>query len=325
MEENKENINPEKILKSDLIPENEEINSSEYLGTFRWKRSLKFPILPPLTNPMSYTTLSKWGDFINNRLTSNTFEPYIIDALSYPISIIYAINSVIQLNEYINKETLSQQDTINILILGASNKTECRIAMESNYFDEIYFYFVQITENSEIKVNLYFVGEEVKTETESYKSKSNQNLVYYFCSLNTGDFLKEYVMNFNKNNTFIMGMNCGFGAGYMKLTKSWFPDLIKLIKLKYITIFTYTNDFEDRPGEQAIIKMLGGNIIYENKDNPFKSMTTYKSEDKDDIWACRNYGFYVLYGGDRKVVNSMGKLSNNEIEDVIKKTITVKV
>ena len=91
MEEKKE-ISPESILKSDLIPENEEINSSEYLGTFRWKRSLKFPVLPKMTTPISYTTLSKWGDFINNRLTSNIFEPYIIDVLSYPISIIYAIN-----------------------------------------------------------------------------------------------------------------------------------------------------------------------------------------------------------------------------------------
>ena len=157
MEESKENTNAEQVLKSDLIPEKEEINSNEYLGTFRWKRSLKFPILPPITTPMSYTNLTKWGDFINNRLTSNTFEPYIVDALSYPISIIYAINSVIQLNEYINKEILEQQDTINVLILGASNKTECRIAMESNYFDEIYYFFVQITNNSDIKVNLYFV------------------------------------------------------------------------------------------------------------------------------------------------------------------------
>ena len=90
--EGKKELSPEKILKSDLIPENEEINSNEYLGTFRWKRSLKFPILPPITTPISYTTLSKWGDFINNRLTSNTFEPYIIDALSYPVTIIYSIN-----------------------------------------------------------------------------------------------------------------------------------------------------------------------------------------------------------------------------------------
>ena len=103
MTEEKSNLSPENVLKSDLIPENDELNSNEYLGTFRWKRSLKFPILPPFTNSISYTNLSKWGDFINNRLTSKTFEPYIIDALSYPVSIIYAINSVIQLNEYIIK------------------------------------------------------------------------------------------------------------------------------------------------------------------------------------------------------------------------------
>ena len=166
MTEENTNKTPENILKSDLIPEKDELNSSEYLGTFRWKRSLKFPLLSKVTNEISYITLAKWGDFINNRLTSKTFEPYIIDALSYPVSIIYAINSVIQLNEYITKDILEQQDEINVLILGASNKTECRIAMESNYFDEIYYFFLQITNNKNIKINLYFVGEEVKTETE---------------------------------------------------------------------------------------------------------------------------------------------------------------
>ena len=215
MSEEKPNISPENVLKSDLIPENDELNSNEYLGTFRWKRSLKFPVLPKITSEISYTTLSKWGDFINNRLTSKTFEPYIIDALSYPISIIYAINSVIQLNEYITKDIIEQQEEINVLILGASNKTECRIAMESNYFDEIYYFFIQLTNNKNIKINLYFVGEEVKTETESYKSNANPNLVYNFCHLNTGDFLKEYVMNFNKNNTFIIGMNFGFRDVYI--------------------------------------------------------------------------------------------------------------
>ena len=63
-------------------------------------------------------------------------------------------------------------------------------------------------------------------------------------------------MNFNKNNTIIIGMNCGLGAGYLKLTKSWLPDLIKLIKLKCITIFTYTNDFEDRLENKLLLKCL---------------------------------------------------------------------
>ena len=322
--EYKENPN-NVILQENLIPENEEMQSKEYLGTFRWKRSLKFPLLPPIKHPISYKKLEKWTDYINNRIEANQFEPYVIDALSYPLSIIYSINSVIKLDDYIEEDDLQNENIINVILLGASNKTECRIALESNYFDEIYFYFIELTGNINVKLNLYFVGEEVKTEAESYSSKINPNLTYYFSHFNTGNFLKENIMNFSKKNTFIIGLNCGFGAGYMKLTFSWFKDLIKLIKINFITIFTYTNDYEDKIGEQALIKTLCGKIIYENNDNPFKRMTTYKSEDKDDIWACGNYGFYVLYGGDRKVVNSMGKLSNNEIEDVIKKTITVKV
>ena len=314
----------ENNIKNDLTSEKEELQSNEYLGTFRWKRSLKFPLLPIITHPISYTKLNKWSEYINIRLDTNQFEPYVIDALSYPMSIIYSINSIVNLNEYIDLDILKEEETINVVILGASNKTECRIALESNYFDEIYYFFIELTGNTELKVNLYFVGEEVNTEAESYNSKNNKNLTYYFSKHNTGNFLKENIMNFNKKNTFIIGLNCGFGAGYLKLTKSWFTDLIKLIKINYIIIFTYTNDYEDKIGEQSIINLLGGKIIYENNDNPFKSMTTYKSEDENYIWSCGNYGFYVLFGGDRKKIMSMGKLTSEEIEKKIKETIKIK-
>jgi hypothetical protein len=233
----------ENDIKKDLTSEKEELQSNEYLGTFRWKRSLKFPLLPIITHPISYTKLNKWSEYINIRLDTNQFEPYVIDALSYPMSIIYSINSIVNLNEYIDLDILKEEETINVVILGASNKTECRIALESNYFDEIYYFFIELTGNTELKVNLYFVGEEVNTEAESYNSKNNKNLTYYFSKHNTGNFLKENIMNFNKKNTFIIGLNCGFGAGYLKLTKSWFTDLIKLIKINYIIIFTYTRLF----------------------------------------------------------------------------------
>ena len=253
--ENKENPN-NVILQENLIPENEEMQSKEYLGTFRWKRSLKFPLLPPIKHPISYKKLEKWTDYINNRIEANQFEPYVIDALSYPLSIIYSINSVIKLDDYIEEDDLQNENIINVILLGASNKTECRIALESNYFDEIYFYFIELTGNINLKLNLYFVGEEVKTEAESYSSKINPNLTYYFSHFNTGNFLKENIMNFSKKNTFIIGLNCGFGAGYMKLTFSWFKDLIKLIKINFITIFTYTNDYEDKIGEQVKIMII---------------------------------------------------------------------
>ena len=90
-------------------------------------------------------------------------------------------------------------------------------------------------------------------------------------------------------------------------------------------IFTYTNDYEDKKGEVAIVKdVLGGKIILYNNDNPFKSMTTYKSEDNDNMWACGNYGYYVLQGGDRATVNKMAKISKKEAQEIIKKTITIK-
>lgn len=310
-------------IKSDLIPESDEMQSKEYLGTFRWKRSLKFPILPKITKPINYLTISKWSDFINSRLAENQFEPYVIDALSYPLSIITSLNDVIS-KEILSADTFESQDEVNVVILGASSKTECRIAFESNYFDEIYYYFLQLTKNANIKVNLYFVGEEVP-KTNSYSSTNNNNLIYYFSDLNTGEFLKEHIMNFNKKNTVLFGLNCGFGAGYMRLTYSWYCDLIKLIKMNYVCIFTYTNDYEDKKGEIAIVKdLLGGKIVLYNDDNPFKSMTTYKSEDNDNMWACGNYGYYVLQGGDKSTLTKMAKLSKNEVEDLIRKTITIK-
>ena len=53
-------------------------------------------------------------------------------------------------------------------------------------------------------------------------------------------------------------------------------------------------------------------------------MTTYKSEDNDNMWACGNYGYYVLQGGDKSTLTKMAKLSKNEVEDLIRKTITIK-
>lgn len=306
-------------IKDHLENEEDEMKEKAYLGTFRWKRTLQFPLLGN-TTVMTYDKLSKWSDYINQRLTFQ-FEPYIVDALSYPMSIIYALNCVFQ-----TKQTdLSTMSEVNIIILGASSKTECRIALESNYFDELYYYFLQKTGNGALKASLYFVGEEVPNNN-SYDSKSWKNLKYYFYTNNTGKFLKENIMNFNKKNTFICGLNCGFGSGYLKLTLSWFTDLVLLLKINYLCIFTYTNDYEDKKGEIAIVQgLLGGNVIIDVNDNPFKSMTTYKSEENEQSWSCGNFGFYAIEGGKRDIITKMSKLSLKEIEELIQKTITIKI
>ena len=109
------------IISNDLIPEQEEIQSKEYLGTFRWKKSLQFIPLSPITSPINYSSLTKWSEFISQRINQEQFEPYILDGLSYPLSIIYALNKLLE-NKIISKDILSAQNEINVVILGASSK-----------------------------------------------------------------------------------------------------------------------------------------------------------------------------------------------------------
>lgn len=101
-----------KTATNELIPEQEELSSKEYLGTFRWKRSWKFPLLPQIQKPILYSSLNKWADYINIRLTQKEFEPYVIDALSYPLSIIYSLNQLIA-NETISTSDLESEPLIN--------------------------------------------------------------------------------------------------------------------------------------------------------------------------------------------------------------------
>ena len=68
---------------------------------------------------------------------------------------------------------------------------------------------------------------------------------YIFSPLKSAEFLKKNVLEFSKTNTVFIGMNCGFGAGYLRLTNSWIDDLTKLLKFNYPMFFTYTNDYEN--------------------------------------------------------------------------------
>ena len=68
-------------------------------------------------------------------------------------------------------------------------------------------------------------------------------------------------MNFTKKNTFIIGLNFGFGAGYMKLTVSWFSDLVKLIKINFVVIFTYTMIMKIKLKNRLLLKLKEGKLF----------------------------------------------------------------
>jgi hypothetical protein len=310
-----ENLNKKSNYADDILEESEEINSREYLGTFRWKRSLKFPKLKEISFPIR--SITKWGEYLENRIDFE-IEPYIVDALSYPMSVIYILD-FLQKNEKCFK--LLKEKKINLILVGVSNKVEERIAMESNYFDEIFNYINSINPYLS-QVNLYFVGQEIKSQSE-YTSKLSEKLIYNFFKGTVGDFLKKKALELNKSNTFVIGLNCGFGAGFLKLSISWLKDLIVLLKFGYYLAFTYTNDYEDFKGESAIIKnLLQSEIKYHIEDNPFKSMTVYKKEiennTENELWSCGNYGSYVVNGFNRENIASLIKLNDEKLKEMVK-------
>jgi hypothetical protein len=315
METNNSESSPvNNAYKDDLIGEEEEMNSKEYLGTFRWKRSLKFPALTIDKQYDYFSNLIGWGSYLDLR-TNFEVEPYIVDALSYPMSIVHAIENL--RCSYVDsiKFFLLREKNLNLIVMGASTKAEFRIAMESNYFEEIYNYLTFTRKVSDFKLNLYFVGEEIKLKT-SYKSKSNENLTYHFFEGKTGEFLKLNALEFSKTNTIFVGLNCGFGAGYLKLTTSWVLDLIKIMKFGYLSIFTYTNSWEDMKGETAIIeKLLGGNILIHKEENPFKSMTVYRNS--EDLWSCGNFGYYIVNTASKDIISDLIKKTEKDLTPIV--------
>mmetsp|Transcript_14997 Transcript_14997/g.15512 ORF Transcript_14997/g.15512 Transcript_14997/m.15512 type:complete len:279 (-) Transcript_14997:15-851(-) len=278
----------------------------------------------------------------------------MVDALSYPYSIIQIIRDFIKLGRLdigflIDNMNLSSKGTINIILLGASQRTEERIALNSKYYDEIYYYllaeitsFMNKTSNTtnsnkkelssilkQFKLNIVFTGEEVQSNS-GFLYSSNINYSYF--PLKTEQFLKENMFDFSKDNSILIGMNCGFGAGYQKLTFSWIKDLQLVLKLKYLVGFTFTNDYEDFKGEKLIMDYLCANIIEVNMENPFKSMSIYQSSDDKDHdnkssegegkknWSCGNYGYYLVHGGSKKNI----KVDNEKIISILKENQLLK-
>ena len=285
-------------MNNDAIFDENDIEHTKrnYLGTFRWKK-LKLSKFKKINFD---EICDKFEDIINidtfksllelriienedlntdNKEELNIIHPSTIDGLSYPYSIIQIIKNFINEGKISIEDIFKNLDyntkgNFNIILLGASKRAEERIALESNYFDEIYYVFLSLIANYYIstkvdkninsitkevikkifckfKLNIIFTGEEIETNT-GFKTSENFNLSFF--PMKTEEFLKSYMLVFDKENTLLVGMNCGFGAGYSKLTLSWVKDLNLILKLKYITGFTFTNDYEDFKGEKLIMK-----------------------------------------------------------------------
>jgi hypothetical protein len=83
-----------------------------------------------------------------------------------------------------------------------------------------------------------------------------------------------------------------------------------------MSIFTVTNDYEDLTGELSIHKnILETEVFKVEKENPFKSMTTYKNENGQ--WSCGNFGYYILNSYNKTKLNEISKLSEDQLRTLI--------
>lgn len=313
----------------------DELKENCYLGTFRWK-NVDFITLPQIENDfiikeselIEKSMTSNWKEYLDFRIPDVEFSPSLVDALSYALSIIQQISVLKQLkllsktiSNLLNgiKNNSKGTTILNIVIIGAAKKTEERISSQSNYFDELYYYILSLLLNAteetskletieKFRLNIVLTGEEV-TKNSSFISNSNPKISYNYFAEKTYEFFKSNSFDYPKDNTLVFGLNCGFGAGFKKLTLSWMKDLQLLFRLNYIVGFSVTNDYEDFKGEKLLVSYLHGKIVSETPENKFKSMSVYKSE-ADDNWACGNYAFYI--------VNGISKSINIKPEEVIK-------
>lgn len=224
-------------------------------------------------------------------------QPHQLDGLSFAMTLVRLIALV----------RLHKHQELKIVVMGASAKVEERIFIRTNYYEELTNFF------PEMNLILYFVGPELSAENNGKTVSKNARLKGSFFRGKTTEFLEslgksgddnEIFNVLEKNKTFFIGYNPGFGSGYEALVESWACDLVKLLELRFLTFFTQANDFSDLRGETRVFEVLfEKNVKYvlPPQENPFRAMTHYQGEDSQgvngkNVWCCANTHLYAFQG-----------------------------
>ncbi|KAF0704278.1 hypothetical protein AaE_015023 [Aphanomyces astaci] len=257
-----------------------------YSGTFRWTDSKAFPSLPPRplhgsgipTEPLE----SGWQGYLakchtaHNLVPMATQDPSFLDALSFPMTFVYAA------------KTLG-------LIARATVKAEQRIFHLTSYWDEVAAFF------PEFRITLWFVGPEVDSTRDPTSKASPLNV--HFVQDTAGAFLAGHPA-LTAHNSVLVGYNTGFGnfveSNRYDLLWSWLPDLVAIADSGIPSIFACANDYADLNGEFAIqSRVVGANMVLLPKDNPFSAASHLHEEGKkESAWSRANSFLYVIQGAD---------------------------
>lgn len=89
----------------------------------------------------------------------------------------------------------------------------------------------------------------------------------------------------------------GMAKGGYALMQSWLPDLIAMLRLGLVAIFTCANDYSDLRGELSIFNTLHAELILPPQRNPFKAATVVRESDAAKCeWSCSSCFYYAVCG-----------------------------
>lgn len=252
------------------------------VGTFRWmdQELQQLPVFPALPPP-----LTDWNTYLSVRVPSlESITPQFIDALSYPVSLLYCLQEAgLKLAGPVQ----------NVLIAGASERAEERLVINTNYFQDLSSFHPEVG-----SWKLYLVGPEISTGRHCRMTQLNAKMQVECYRGTLGELLTEHYGEFSPGNTVVVGFNPGFGSGFLPLMTSWVGDLVTLLNLRLPIFFTCANDYGDLRGESLVLsEILGPNYLLQPRPNPLCAMTTlHPPGGRETAWTRSSSFLYGLQG-----------------------------
>ncbi|KAF0687646.1 Aste57867_20630 [Aphanomyces stellatus] len=273
-----------------------------YSGTFRWTEQKKFPALPPrdyshLNPPPTAPLALGWQGYLErchsgrNLVAMATQDPSFLDALSFPMTFIYAATllRLAALNSHL------PPDCLHVLVVGATVKAEQRILQQTNYWNELAAFFPHVP------LKLWFIGPEVSADTRPSPLPPSMQVGTFRGT--AGAFLAAHPF-LTPRHAIVIGYNTGFGnfveSDRFDLLWSWLPDLYAIADSGIAAVFACANDYADLNGEFAVqTRVVGARMLLFPKENPFSAASHLHEEGKKNTaWSRANSFLYVIQGCD---------------------------
>jgi hypothetical protein len=155
------------------------------------------------------------------------------------------------------------------------------------------------------QLELVFVGPEIARAAHGRRTRHSGRLTARNFHGTLGELLRAEP-NHTAEDTVVVGFNTGFGnasAGMAKggfaLMTGWLPDLLALLRLGLVAIFTCANDYSDLRGEVAIWKtLMHAQFVLPPQQCPFKAATVVRESNDLDVceWSCSACYLYAVCG-----------------------------